>query len=63
MIKVLLQIMVVRRKREKRRCGKTGTRRSGGGHDTGRKDKLANNEDKESWARKLGKCFWSIHHK
>ena len=55
--------MVVRRKREKRRCGKTGTRRSGGGHDTGRKDKLANNEDKESWARKLGKCFWSIHHK
>ena len=46
-----------------RRFGNTGTRRSGGGCDTGRKDKLANNKDKdkdchgkESWEHISSAC-------
>ena len=41
---------MVRRKEEKRRWGNTGTRRSGGGRDIGRKDKLTNSEGKD--------CHW-----
>ena len=43
----VLQTLVVRRKEEKRRFGNTDTRRSGGRCDTGRKDKLTNNEEKD----------------
>ena len=60
-----LQILVVRRKEEKRKCGNTSMRRSGGGHDTGKTDNLANNEDKEchgkeSWEYNYFRC---MHHK
>ena len=40
----------------------TGVRRSGGGCDTGRKDKLANNEDgKESWEYTVSVCTISSY--
>ena len=55
----VLQILVVRRKEEKR-CRNTGTRRSGGGCDIGRNDKCAKNEDKDCHGKVSREYIFSV---
>ena len=55
-----LQIPVVRRKEEKRKCGNTGMRRSGGGRVTVTKDKLMNNEDKDCHGKESREHIFSV---
>ena len=59
----VLQILVVRRKEEKRRHGNTDTRRSGEGHDTVRNNKMKNDDKKLSRERKLRTYLQCMHHK
>ena len=56
----VLQVMVVRRKNEKRSCGNTGSRRSVGRCDTGRKGKLMNNEDKDCHGKECWEYIFSV---
>ena len=44
-----------------RKCGNTGTTWSGGGRDTGRKDKLTNNKDKDCHGKELAENIFSVY--